>query len=223
MNSSLEFIRTIISDRGGRSQITRGTIAKLAADYFGSDSTAFLLIMGACDESRDTHKQKKRKNGDRVIDHERSIFLIAFVYLSIRNVDELVAIFLHDMHEDYPEDWPMRRIRRTYNSGVSNIVQAVTKPKRGDLGTVAYDLEVIERVIAGGKWAIILKCIDRLHNMLTLYGERDKIVWKVAQTELHVIPMAKRVGCLADEITQAMEEQIKLYNITEEELLASQT
>jgi hypothetical protein len=35
--------------------------------------------------------------------------------------------------------------------------------------------------------------------------------------------MAKRVGCLADEITQAMEEQIKLYNITEEELLASQT
>ena len=117
----------------------------------------------------------------------------------------------------------MRRIRKTYNSGVSTIVQAVSKPERGDLGTVAYDLEVIERVIAGGKWAIILKCIDRLHNMLTLYGDRDKITWKVAQTKLHVIPMAKKADCLVDEITQAMEEQIKLHNITEVELLASQT
>lgn len=188
----------------------RDIIARKTEFVFGKDSEAYQKIMKACDASRDTLRGKKRKNGEPVIFHERAMYVIALLYLSITDVNLLVAIFLHDMHEDYPKEWPLSRIKREYGLEVMLIVQAVSKPQReAGVDNLYYSSIIFAQVMEAGVKAQILKIIDRLHNMLTLYGAQGKMTFKVRQTYMFVIPMAIEIDVLAEELVLATDEQYK--------------
>jgi len=182
------------------------------------------MILKACRLSADTHRGKKRRNGEPVINHERSIYLIAVVILGITDTELLIAIFMHDMFEDYSREWPLKRIKTEFESFgpvVSRLVQAVSKPRlRGrNKMSRSYNLSLVKRIHRGGKRAMTLKVIDRLHNMITLFNnDRLNLLWKIEQTMKYIVPMSLEVETLSVELSQAVNEQIVIHNISTKEL-----
>lgn len=196
-------------------RLRRYIIASKTATYFGENSEAYNVIMRACDDACNMHRGKKRDNGEIVINHDRSLYIFGLEYLKIRDAELLAAIFLHDLCEDYPKEWTFVRVQKEYGRGVRNIVAPVTKPKR-KIGETddEYSARIFQRVQNGGIKAIILKCIDRLHNMLTLWGSSEKKVRKIYETLQFLLPIATKHKILVYELTLASTEQLRRLDLT---------
>jgi (p)ppGpp synthase/HD superfamily hydrolase len=150
--------------------------------------------MLAIDLVTETHDKDLRDDGDLLKSHEFAMFAIALVYCEIKDLSLLLAILLHDMIEDYPEIWQPWLIEERFGQEVLMIDLAVTKPDKCTYASKAeYQRAIFDNVLSGGRKAIIVKCIDRLHNMLTLYGSKQKKVDKVLQTITFVLPMSASV------------------------------
>ncbi len=176
---------------------------------FETGSKKFNLIIKACDESCSTHHGGKRDNGDSLISHERAMIAIAD-YIGVNDHHVYVAIFLHDMHEDYPNVWSIDRIHNDYGLVVAKLVDALSKPnKKSFLSETEYNEEIFNKVRSGGYWAMVIKCIDRLHNMITLYGTKEKVVKKTNQTVKYVLPLSIDCNTLTYELMVATTEQIR--------------
>jgi (p)ppGpp synthase/HD superfamily hydrolase len=209
MDTVLTHIRHIILRHRYRSSIDH-RVEKI----FGSESVEYHLLMEVIDLVSETHDNGHRHNGDLLKSHEFAMFTIALVYCGIRDLSILLSILLHDMVEDYPEIWMSWIIRERFGAEVEAIVLAVTKPSESDYTTDAeYEEAVFERVLLGGWKAIVVKCIDRLHNMLTLYGGREKMVKKVLQTIKFVLPLSASIEFLTFELMQATSEQMSRLNM----------
>lgn len=63
-------------------------------------------------------------------DSEYEHFLRVALWLCLVKAPPEVSAagFLHDLHEDYPEDWPLSRFRREFGSEVTKLVKIVSKP-----------------------------------------------------------------------------------------------
>jgi len=166
-------------------------------------------IMGFIDLVSDKCDNGHRDNGDLLKSHEFAMFTIALVYCGIRDLSILLAILLHDMIEDYPEIWLPWLIGERFGQEVLRIDLAVTKPDKSNFTTEAeYEEVTFEKVHSAGGKAIVVKCIDRLHNMLTLYGSKEKMVNKVLQTIKFVLPMSASNQFLTFELMAATTEQM---------------
>jgi (p)ppGpp synthase/HD superfamily hydrolase len=191
----------------------REIISHKMAARFGVDSKEFNLVMKACDESCTTHHGGKRDNGDSLISHERAMIGIAD-YIGVKAYYIYVAIFLHDMHEDYPKIWSVNRIFDEYGSVVAELVDSLSKPEKSDfLTTEEYDEEIFCKVRSGGYWAMVIKCIDRLHNMITLYGTKEKIIRKTNQTVKYMLPISIDCNTLTYELMVATTEQVRKHGL----------
>ncbi len=198
------------------SNLHRCHIEKLVAGHFGINSPECKIIMHACDVSCTTLRDtgKTRRNGEPLISHERAMFIIAFVYLGIRDVVMLSSIFMHDMYEDYPRICPLLRIRKDFSIEVQDLVFAVSKPKRRLYHSDAsFNKAIFSKVHKGGIRSMILKCIDRLHNMLTLYGSPEKMEAKILQTFEFVLPISIECKTLRVELSEVTTEQIRSLNL----------
>lgn len=202
-------------------RIKRREVAAHTARAFGKETRAYVDIMHACDLTRDVLRGKKRKNGEPLINHERAVALILMVYLGVRDPNVIIAAFLHDLVEDYPEEWSLERVTELFGRRVAEIVSAVTKPRLPNEMSDDLKSEIIfEQVARGGYEARILKYADRLHNMITLWGKRSKKARKIRQTLLFVIPMATQDNVLWAELTIAVAEQIRNLGLDRREILA---
>lgn len=180
--------------------------------YFGAGTSDYLMIEKAWDITREVHRGKLRKDGDELFSHERAIAIILMEHVGIRDPEVIAAAFLHDLVEDY-EDWTTARIRLDFTARVARIVHAVTKPHRHMyMSTAQYNQAIFERVHRGGFAAKVLKCADRLHNMLTLFGTIEKKSSKILQTIEFIQPMAANIGVLRTELELATTEQILKLN-----------
>lgn len=191
----------------------REIIVNRMSSRFGLDTNEFKLVMRACDESCTTHQGGKRENGELLITHERSMIGIAD-YIGVKNHHVYVAIFLHDMHEDYQRLWSINRISDDYGEFVASLVDALSKPKKNEFITdEEYDEEIFYKVRRGGYWAMVIKCIDRLHNMLTLYGDKNKVSKKANQTVKYVMPLSIDCNILTYELLVATTEQVRKHSL----------
>jgi len=214
-------IKTLSTRHIQRREIEFETIS-----VFGEGSRSHLKIMDVCDKTAQTHKEqnkkgKKRKNGDRLIDHERFIFLVLIKYLGIKDVDVLIAAFLHDMYEDYPNVWSLKHIKACYGSRVATLVRAITNPhlKPGeDKMCLAYTQRLVRRLSNAEDVVWVIKIIDRLHNMLTMYGERPQVLWKIRQTVHFVQPKSIKFNVLPVVLHTATNSQMRRYNVKDHEL-----
>ena len=197
----------------------RRRIERLTRKEFGVSSNTYIDVMSACDLVVSVYRGKKRKNGEARIVHEREMFMLA-VATGIRDRDILVAIFLHDLYEDYPKQWPLYRIRELYGEEVAKIVAAVTKPYlRGrEITSLKFSRAVFAKVNRGGKKAWIVKILDRLHYMLTPYDARDRNIWKICQTIMFVQPKAIELNVFAQELQIATTMQMIALDIRDNEL-----
>ncbi|MFT7644362.1 MAG: (p)ppGpp synthase/HD superfamily hydrolase [Candidatus Paceibacteria bacterium] len=180
----------------------------LVRNEFGFLSISYLRIVLACLLSRITHARKLRKDGDLLITHERAIFVIAIEYLHIYDVNILIAIFMHDMVEDYLF-WKSWMVYVIFGKEVRDLVFAVTKPDKSLYSnTDEHDRAMFDLVSEGGPKAMILKTIDRFHNMLTLHGNYKKRNRKVRQTIKYVLPLSAECDTLVYELEDAVNIQL---------------
>lgn len=188
-------------------------IGKSIAKIFGFESETYFLLMSVIMIVSETHDRGRRDNGEFLKSHEFAMFVIALLYCGIRDIPTLIAILLHDMHEDYPEIWSLYIITEKYGEEVATIVSAVTKPDKALFETMErYDEAIFAKVKAGGQKAMVVKCIDRLHNMLTLHGDIDKRRRKVCQTMKYMFAIAVQCNTLPLELLLATTEQAKRLN-----------
>jgi GTP pyrophosphokinase len=163
------------------------------------------LIDLAYDLAKEAHRTQKRDGGGRYFEHPRACALIALDELDIRDPNMIIAALLHDTAEDTPifgnvtrdPSLFMRnglfRLTQTFNEDVADMVMALTKLKYGE-GTrfLTKDsmLEFYFQNLLNHPKAVILKAIDRLHNLRTLPpGDRNKIVKQIKETKERIIPM----------------------------------
>ncbi len=191
----------------------REIIVQKMSARFGSDSNELKLVMKACDESCTTHHRRLRDNGESLISHERSMIGIAD-FIGVNDYRVYIAIFLHDMHEDYPRLWSIQRIFEDYGEYVAKLVDALSKPIKDEFITdEEYDEKIFYKVRSGGYWAMVIKCIDRLHNMITLYGSKEKVARKANQTVKYVLPLSIDCNILTYELLVATTEQVRKHGL----------
>ena len=142
----------------------------------------------------EAHSLQKRKSGEPYIIHPIAVARIVGVELEL-DTDAIIAAFLHDVVED--TDYTIEDVRNMFGSGVSFLVNVVTKEKKEEyvhskqidnyqqmLSSVQYDIR-----------ALLIKLADRLHNMRTLDSMRPDKQMKIAgETDYFYAPLANRLG-----------------------------
>lgn len=153
------------------------------------------LIRDAFEFARRAHQHQKRKSGEPFFLHPLAVTSILARY----QVDDatLVAALLHDTVED--TDASLEIIEEKFGLEISIIVDGLTKLKELDF--------ITEETIQGERFrkllmavakdirVLLVKIVDRLHNMRTLGSMPKHKQVKISQETLDIyIPLAGRLG-----------------------------
>ena len=161
--------------------------------YSPNSNTDIIYI--AYKVAKNAHKKQFRKSGAPYIEHPVQIAYIASQFSL--DATAIAACLLHDVVEDTPYSYD--DIVSLFGISVANLVDGVTKLKK--IKYVSKEEQQVENLrkmflaMAKDIRVVIIKLIDRLHNMRTLdFMSRDKQV-DIAKETLDVYaPLAHRLG-----------------------------
>jgi guanosine-3',5'-bis(diphosphate) 3'-pyrophosphohydrolase len=156
------------------------------------------MIMRAFNLADHAHKGQKRKSGEDYIIHPVAV---AYILAKYRMDSETIcAALLHDVIED--TDTTHEQIAEMFNPKIADLVEGVTK-----IGKIDYQSKeesqaeyIRKMVMAMSKdiRVILIKLVDRLHNMRTLeYMTEAKQKEKARETLDIYAPIANRLGIQA--------------------------
>lgn len=159
------------------------------------NSASLALIDKAYTFAAKTHQGQKRKSGEPYFVH---LLNVAYELARLKaGPATICAGFLHDVIED--QGVPKELIAQEFGEDVSEIVEAVTKI--GDLEFkdekeyLAANHRKIFFAMAKDVRVILVKLVDRLHNMRTLEYQKPEKQQKIAKETLEVYaPIAHRLG-----------------------------
>jgi len=141
------------------------------------------------------HKEQTRASGEPYIIHPLNI---AYILAGMRaDIDTIVAGMLHDVVED--TDSTLDEVEKKFNKTVRDLVDGVTKMTKLDFNNKkelsAGNLRKIIVSLARDPRIIIIKLVDRLHNMRTLeYKSLKKQQEKALETLEIYVPLAYYIG-----------------------------
>ncbi len=153
------------------------------------------MIYKAYDLAREAHKDQKRLSGEDYVIHPVSVaYILAEMQM---DTETIVAAILHDVIEDtiYSYDY----IKEEFNQDIADLVEGVTKIGRiGFQSKEESQAENLRKMILAMSKdirVILIKLVDRLHNMRTLeYMREAKQVEKAKETLDIYAPLANRLG-----------------------------
>ncbi len=153
------------------------------------------MIYVAYRMAKAAHKNQYRKSGDAYIIHPVQIAYIA-AELSMDNV-AICAALLHDVIEDTP--YTFEHVAMLFGNSVAEIVDGVTKLKkiqyRDHQDQQVENLRKMFFAMSKDIRVIMIKLIDRLHNMRTLGFMPTEKQLSIAKETLDVYaPLAHRLG-----------------------------
>ena len=164
------------------------------------------LLRKAHDLAESAHKGQFRKTGDPYITHPVMVALMLADY----GLDEqtLAAAFLHDAVEDTP--LTLNEISAEFGAEIASLIDGVTKLDRVRYANreQAQAATIRKMVVAMAKdvRVLIIKLVDRLHNMRTVGALREEKQRRVARETLDVYaPLAHRLG--VEEIKHEFEDR----------------
>ena len=143
----------------------------------------------------DKHTEQKRKSGEPFIIHPVAVATM----LAEMDMDmpSIVAGMLHDVIED--TSVTTDEMREMFGEEITYLVDGVTKLKRIPTSTKeelqAENLRKMFLSMASDIRVIVIKLVDRLHNMRTLqYMNTDSQITKARETLEIYTPLAHRLG-----------------------------
>lgn len=155
----------------------------------------FLLIKKALFYAMEKHKGQFRKSGEEYIVHP---IAVASMLIDLEaSANTVCAGLLHDIIED--TDTKKEDIMQEFNLDIANLVEAVTKIKNKDQFTkeeekALYIRKVTTSILTDIR-VIIIKLIDRLHNIQTLeYKSRESQIRIANETLELYVPIAYYLG-----------------------------
>ncbi len=191
----------------------------LVGEFVDRGSVGYSLVEKAAISITEDFRDVRRHTGEKYEVHQRAVAVINMIYCGNHDHREICSDLLHDTPEDVPEV-TFADIRSGYGKKVAHDVEGVTKPPlplQGDLSDAKYD-EVCSQIIFKhvrdfGEGSVRLKCRDRLHNMLTLWGDSEKKLRKIRETLQFMHPLSVRADYLWQELTMATSEQLARLHI----------
>lgn len=182
-----------------------------------------MLVEFAYDMSKEAHRTQNRDGGQRYFEHPRAGCLILLDELSLYDRDMLIAFLLHDVGEDTPllgnrllsyEKFAVAvtsRLTLIFGSHAADLVLRLTKPMFGT-GTFATKDEAFQFYInqlKESEKAIILKMVDRLHNLRSLPIDKKSWVKKqIIETESVYLPIFSSVTGEMKEVAEVLVSKI---------------
>ena len=165
-------------------------------------SREYRMLERAYNAMEEAFKKKKRDNGEPYFEHLRASALIALVHMRIRCASVICAILLHDAIEDCPEEWNYDRILSEFNAEIAELVWWVTKPLPEE-GETREDVDrrYHRRLQNAPREAICVKLPERLHNMITIWGQdKERVFRKLSETKDFILPLAEKFHVLIHEM-----------------------
>ncbi len=171
--------------------------AKITRREDGSD---LKTIRKAFNLAVEAHSGMRRKSGEPYIYHPLTVALICAERLHMGTITIASAI-LHDVVED--TEYTVQDIESIFGEAIANIVSGLTKIKGVLHGSPnklsseqAENFMRLFKSIAGGDTRIVMiKIIDRLHNMQTLDSmPRHKQLKIASETKFVFAPLANALG-----------------------------
>lgn len=141
------------------------------------------------------HQGQKRESGEDYIIHPLNV---AYILSSMHaDCDTLCAALLHDTIEDTTTTF--EDIKKNFNKAVADLVDGVTKISRMNFNSQDYatasNLRRIIVSIREDARIVIIKLVDRLHNMYTLeYKNKTRQQAIALETLEFYVPMAYYIG-----------------------------
>ena len=177
--------------------LTLNTIETIVSEVekYVKSKNSIDLIVKSYELAKKQHEGQFRKSGDPYIQHPIEVaYMLACLKVS---PETICAGFLHDVLED--TDITKEKIIKDFGTDVADIVDGVTKIGKLKYLTkeraLAKTHQKILLAMAKDIRVILVKLIDRVHNMRTLeFQPHDKQV-KIAQETLELYaPLAHRIG-----------------------------
>lgn len=201
---------------------TRATFLGRLTDKFEEKDIG--LIEFAYDMSKEAHRTQSRDGGLRYFEHPRAGCLILMDELGVYDPDLLVAFLLHDVGEDTPllgnrklsyEKFAATlgaRVSPIFGSRVADTVLRLTKPAVGTASFMtkgeAFQFYIGE--LKKSEDAIILKMVDRLHNLRSLPLHKPSWIKKqIEETESVYMPIFTALeGGIAETLVSKIRSEI---------------
>lgn len=152
-------------------------------------------ILTAFELAKSAHESQKRNSGTPYITHPLAVAeIVADMKL---DDDSICAALLHDVVED--TEYTSEDIKEKFGEQVALLVDGVTKLDKIQFSTKEErDMENLRKMflaMAKDIRVIVIKLIDRLHNMRTLKFMRPERQLEIARETLEVYaPLAHRLG-----------------------------
>jgi GTP diphosphokinase / guanosine-3',5'-bis(diphosphate) 3'-diphosphatase len=153
-------------------------------------------IKAAYDFANNAHSGQFRKSGESFIVHPLAVADALTAYKA--DEDTIIAALLHDVIEDTEHDF--KAIQKHFGEDVAFLVEGVTKVKQ-EFKKMAYTGRKMESMrklissIARDHRVLLIKLLDRRHNMQTIHHLSPKKQIKVAHETLdYYVPLAKSIS-----------------------------
>ena len=179
-----------------------------AKTYLSEESLA--LITKAYNYANEKHEGQFRKSGDPYIIHA---IAVGYILATIHGGPKTIAAgLLHDVMEDC--DVSRETMVEEFGEEITTLVEAVTKigniKFKDEKEYLAANHRKIFIAMAKDVRVILIKLVDRLHNMRTLNFMKPEKQKKIARETLEVYaPIAHRLGM--SEIKNELEDLCFLY------------
>ena len=139
------------------------------------------------------HRNQNRRSGEAYITHPVAVAgLLADLGMTTPTI---IAALLHDTVED--TEYSLEQLRADFGEEVAELVDGVTKLDKVKYGQASAAETVRKMVVAMARdiRVLVIKLVDRLHNMRTLsYMSVEKQEQKARETLEIYAPLAHRLG-----------------------------
>ena len=172
--------------------ITYSDLEKKVLSYTPLD---VIKLRRAYEYARIHHEKQTRASGEPYIIHPLNVaYVLSFMHA---DMDTIIAAILHDVVED--TESTLDEIEKNFNKTVRELVDGVTKMTKLDFNNKkelsAINIRRLIVSLAKDPRIIIIKLVDRLHNMRTLeYKSSEKQQEKALETLEIYVPLSYYIG-----------------------------
>ncbi|MEG0176795.1 RelA/SpoT family protein [Anaerorhabdus sp.] len=189
--------------------VTKDDILDAAKEYIHNEDS-LKIIEKSIDYATEKHEGQFRKSGEPYIIHAINVgYILAMLHVGPRTI---AAGLLHDVLEDC--DVPREELVKEFDEEVTGLVESVTKigniQFKDEKEYLAANHRKIFIAMARDIRVILIKLVDRLHNMRTLQYMPEVKQKRIAAETLEVYaPIAHRLGI--SEIKNELEDLSFFY------------